>query len=216
MKSKLTEKQKRVLQFITRKIWRERNPPTIREIAQNFKLSSTGTVRDYLKALQKKGYIRLAKKRSRAIELINERLMQFPIVAQVYAGSPILTYEDIEGYLNLEQLIFQQEDGVFGVRVEGDSMVGAGIMPRPYCLPRLLPFQDTHKELFGKQDIFSLALICLQYRKLVQKVMSAKAISIRYITNYSQRILSIASKISKIWTQKFTQTSSTLCLQLGV
>ncbi len=80
----------------------------------------------------------------------------------------------------------------------------------------LLSFQDTHKELFGKQDIFPFAFICLQYYKLVQKIMSAKAIPIRYITNYSQRISSIASKISKIWQQKLTPIAGTLCLQLGV
>ena len=135
MERGLTEKQKRVLQFIARKIWREKNSPTIREIAKNFKFSSTGTVRDYLWALQKKGYIRLAKKRSRAIELIGEKLLQIPIVAQVYAGSPILTYEDIEGYLDLERMIFHDEQ-IFALRVKGDSMIEAGIMPEDLVLVR--------------------------------------------------------------------------------
>ena len=135
MKEQLTEKQKQVFQFIARKIWREKSSPTIREIAQNFKFSSTGTVRDYLQALQKKGYVRLAKNKSRAIELIKEELLQIPVVAQVYAGGPILTYEDIEGYLDLERLTLQDEQ-IFALRVKGNSMIEAGILPEDLVLVR--------------------------------------------------------------------------------
>lgn len=138
MKKDLSEKQKRVLQFIARKIWQERRPPTIREIARNFKFSSTGTVRDYLRILQAKGYIRLAEKESRAIELINGKLLQFPIIAQIYAGSPRLTYEDIEGYFDLERLAFNEKQ-IFALRVKGDSMVEAGIMPEDLVLVRRQP-----------------------------------------------------------------------------
>jgi repressor LexA len=128
MKQELTEKQRRVLQFVAHKIWQKKRPPTIREIAQNFKFSSTGTVRDYLRVLQDKGYIRLTKKKSRSIGLISKKLLQIPIVAQVYAGSPTLTYENIEDYFDLERLIFRHEQ-TFALRVKGDSMVEAGIMP---------------------------------------------------------------------------------------
>lgn len=80
----------------------------------------------------------------------------------------------------------------------------------------LLSFQDTHKELFGKQGILSSSFIRLQYRKLVQKVMFARAISICYVTNYSQRAFGVTRQISKIWPQKPASIAKTLCLQLGV
>ena len=133
----LTNKQKRVLQFISQRIW-QKNPPTIREIAQNFRFSSTGTVRDYLKALKAKGYISLTKKKSRAIELINQKLLQIPIVAQVHAGEPVLTYENIDGYLDLDRLIFPDKQ-IFALRVKGESMVDAGIMPEDLVLVRRQP-----------------------------------------------------------------------------
>lgn len=138
----LTEKQKRVLQFIARKIWQEKRPPTIREIAQNFRFSSTGTVRDYLRALQAKGYLKLAGKKSRAIELINEKLLRIPIAASVYAGGPIATYEDTEGYLDLERLAFTDEQ-IFALRVKGDSMLEAGIMPEDLVLVRRQPICEN-------------------------------------------------------------------------
>jgi len=80
----------------------------------------------------------------------------------------------------------------------------------------LLSFQNTHKELFSKQGILPSSFIRLQYNKLVQAAMSAGTISIRHITDYSQRVLGTASTTSKIWQQKLAPTAETLCLQLGV
>lgn len=136
MEDKLTKKQSKVLQFIAHKIWQEKRPPTIREIAQNLKFSSTGTVRDYLRLLREKGYIRMTKRKSRGLQLLDEKLLQIPIIARVQAGNPLLTYEDIEGYLNLDKLIFRHDDKTFALRVKGNSMVEAGIMPEDLILVR--------------------------------------------------------------------------------
>jgi len=124
----LTPKQKQVLKFIYKSIRLHQLPPTIREIAQQFDFNSTGTVRDYLKALIKKGYIRIAANKSRAIELIRENLFAIPIVGRVQAGLPSLAIEEIEGYLNLDSIVFSDES-TFALRVKGDSMIDAGILP---------------------------------------------------------------------------------------
>jgi len=131
----LTTKQRDVLKFIYRKIKTANCPPTIREIAGHFGFSSTGTVRDYLKALVSKGYIKVAANKSRAIELIKENLFSFPILGKVQAGLPTLAVEEIEGYLNLDSLVFS-DDGTFALRVRGDSMNGAGIFPDDLVLVR--------------------------------------------------------------------------------
>ena len=123
----LTKKQKDVLMFICKKV-RSGLPPTIREIAKEFKFSSTGTVRDYLRALYKKGYILLLAKKSRAIELTEKARLNIPVLGQVPAGVPVLAIENIENYFNVDKL-FMQQDELFFLRVKGDSMVGAGIMP---------------------------------------------------------------------------------------
>lgn len=122
----LTDKQKRVLKFIWEKIKRENIPPTLREIGSHFNFSSTGTVRDYLSYLAEKGYIRIKKARARAIELVNERIFQIPIVGKVRAGPPELAFEDIDGYVNLDNFLFNQE--VFALRVKGDSLKDAGVL----------------------------------------------------------------------------------------
>ncbi|MCK5083978.1 MAG: transcriptional repressor LexA [Candidatus Omnitrophica bacterium] len=134
-KQKLTSKQKDVLKFIYDAIKLNNLPPTVREIARHFNFSSTGTVRDYLKALVTKGYIKVSANKSRAIELIRENLFSIPILGNVQAGLPTLAVEEIEGYLNLDSLVFS-DDSTFALRVRGDSMVGAGIMPDDLVLVR--------------------------------------------------------------------------------
>ena len=131
----LTKKQKQVFKFIYKKIKSSQLPPTIREIASHFGFSSTGTVRDYLRALVNKGYIKVSANKSRAIELIRENLFSFPILGRVRAGLPSLTVEEIEGYLNLDSLVFS-DNNTFALRVKGDSMIEAGILPEDLVLVR--------------------------------------------------------------------------------
>lgn len=167
-KSKLTPKQQNVLKFIYRSIRQNKLPPTIREIAEEFKFSSTGTVRDYLKALVSKGYIKITANKSRAIELVSDALFSVPILGKVQAGLPSLAVEEIEGYLNLDSMMFS-DDSTFALRVRGDSMVEAGIMPDDLVLVRkqnvaqtgetivaLIEEEATVKNLGKKQGRFFL------------------------------------------------------------
>ncbi|OGX27617.1 MAG: repressor LexA, partial [Omnitrophica WOR_2 bacterium RIFCSPHIGHO2_02_FULL_48_11] len=117
----LTKKQKQVLKYVYECIKDKQLPPTLREIAEYFQFSSTGTVRDHLKALVQKGYIKISENKSRAIELVKEAMFQVPVLGQVRAGQPIYAVEDLIGYLNLEDVIFPEKD-VFALRVKGDSM----------------------------------------------------------------------------------------------
>jgi len=93
--NKLTEKQRDVLKYIYRRVKEVNLPPTIREIAEEFGFSSTGTVRDYLRALVKKGYIKIEEGKSRAIELMKSSLFSLPILGKVQAGLPTLAVEEI-------------------------------------------------------------------------------------------------------------------------
>ena len=124
-KADLTPKQNQVLKFIQQRI-ETQIPPTLREIAKELGFSSTGTVRDYLDILQKKGYLKRANNKSRAIELLKNTPSKIPIIATIPAGGADLAYEDIQGYIETRDL-FPSRD-VFALRVRGDSMIEAGIM----------------------------------------------------------------------------------------
>lgn len=124
MKQELTPKQQQVLRFIRERIALKSMAPTIREIAARFGFSSTGTVRDYLHALQGKGYIKLQGAKARAIELVDPGIA---IVGRVMAGPGMVAYEDIEGYVQPHTLGLGRDD-VFALRVKGESMTGKGIL----------------------------------------------------------------------------------------
>ena len=142
MNEPLTSKQKQVLRFIYQKVKRTNLPPTIREIASHFNFSSTGTVRDYLKALTQKGYIKVTANKSRAIELLRSQVFQIPILGRVQAGLPSLAVEEIEGYLDLDSLVFSEND-TFALRVKGDSMIDAGILPDDLVLVKRQALAQT-------------------------------------------------------------------------
>lgn len=123
----LTEKQKRVLDFIRGFIRKHSIPPTVREIGSALGFGSTGTTRDYLNALEKKGMLRLKKGVARGIELLVSA-SGVPIVGRVSAGRPIEAVENIEGYMDISGM-FGSNNDLYLLRVNGESMSGAGILP---------------------------------------------------------------------------------------
>jgi repressor LexA len=120
----LTERQQRVLDLILDFFDREDRPPTTRELAQQLGLH-VKTVYQYLLVLERKGCIERDRRHIRVVpELRASR--GIPVVGHVAAGTPVLAVENREGVLSLEDTFGR--DGVFAVRVEGDSMRDAGIL----------------------------------------------------------------------------------------
>ena len=148
MKNKpfLTQKQERVLNFIRKRIG-ERLPPTIREIGEELGFKSTGTVRDYLNALMRKGLVRRMNNKSRAIELTERAAFnKIPIIGTIMAGSPNLAYEEIQGYVDADDLFLGRIgfDDVFALRVKGDSMCDAGILDSDIAIIKKRPNADNN------------------------------------------------------------------------
>jgi repressor LexA len=129
----LTDKQIKVLDYITSAIRDKGYPPTIREIGDEFEITAKGAY-DHMKAIEKKGYIRMNKNQSRAIELLRSnasdslpvRAKSIPILGKVAAGLPILAEENVEDYLPVPEEL-ADKPGCYALRVKGDSMIEAGI-----------------------------------------------------------------------------------------
>jgi repressor LexA len=60
-----------------------------------------------------------------------------PLLGRVPAGSLDLAVEDLEGYLPLRS--HRSPDELFGLRVRGESMTGAGILPGDVVVVRRQP-----------------------------------------------------------------------------
>ncbi len=143
----LTPKQEKVLNFIRKRIG-ERLPPTIREIAGELGFKSTGTVRDYLKALQQKGLVRRMNNKSRGIELTERASVnKIPIIGTIMAGKPNLAYEEIQGYVDVDNLFLGRLgfDDVFALRVKGDSMCDAGILNGDVAIIKKQPLAENNE-----------------------------------------------------------------------
>lgn len=54
-------------------------------------------------------------------------VVQIPIVGRVAAGTPILAEENIEGMLTVDKTIAGSRNGIFALKVKGDSMIDADI-----------------------------------------------------------------------------------------
>jgi repressor LexA len=102
--------------------------PTYRELCAEFGWASTGTIRDHLRALVRKGHVELTGKH-RQIRLRNERaaIARVPLVGRVVAGVPVISDENIEQRIPVPAA-WATRGTFFALRVAGDSMRGAGIL----------------------------------------------------------------------------------------
>lgn len=135
----LTKRQQQIFNFILSNIDKFGYPPSIPEVQEKFSFKSPNAVHDHFEALIRKGYISRRANKSRGIEILNHVSLQnnnngannnvteVPIVGRVSAGTPILAEENFEGTLFVDKSFVKQTNGVFALRVKGDSMINAGI-----------------------------------------------------------------------------------------
>jgi len=122
----LTEKQKKVLNFI--KAFHAENAmmPTVREIATNFKLS-IGSIQQHLRGLLAKGALIKRGSISRGIDFPKrQNFVQVPILGSVHAGTFLEQIEDANDYVYINTDVTRNRK-CFALKVKGDSMEPSGI-----------------------------------------------------------------------------------------
>jgi len=139
----LTAKQTSILHFIHHKISQEGRPPTIREIGRHFGFKSTGTTRDYLSALAKKGYLQRPPHQARSIKLSKPVAFRIPVLGHIMAGMPDLAFEETEDYLSLDEFISSEEKQLFALKIKGDSMIDKGIHEGDIAIVKRQRLADT-------------------------------------------------------------------------
>jgi repressor LexA len=139
---KLTEKQKTFLGYLSRHIDEWGQPPSFEEIRSHFGFSSYNTITTYLKALERKGYIRLPERKNqkRAVEVISPvetKRFEFPLLGRVAAGKPIEALE-VADVIEVPPSMIGQGDH-FVLQVKGDSMTEDGILDGDFVVVRKQP-----------------------------------------------------------------------------
>jgi repressor LexA len=120
-----SDKADRILDYVNQFVQENGYAPSIREIGAAVGLRSTASVSYHIQALQDKGLLLTPNTKGRKRSVVtNARPGQIPVVGVVTAGLPILAVENQEG-----TMAWDGESGCFALRVRGDSMIGAGILP---------------------------------------------------------------------------------------
>lgn len=151
MNKKPSDKQQQILDFVNSQVEEKGYPPSVREICSAVGFKSTSTVHGYLEKLEKKGLIIKDATKPRALRVIGSKrpsardsgaskdyyskreLVDVPIVGKVTAGLPILAVENIEDTFPLP-VDYVQNSTAFMLRIQGDSMVEAGILDKDLVL----------------------------------------------------------------------------------
>jgi repressor LexA len=120
--SQLTDKQRKIYDFIRHKIESRGYGPTVREIGLGFHIKSPNGVMCHLKALEKKGLIIRQEFSARAIQLVDHRHpgSGLPMLGNVAAGSPVEALEQQER-LEFNDLFGGPER--YALKVRGTSMI---------------------------------------------------------------------------------------------
>ena len=131
----ITDRQKEVLTYISTYTEENSYPPTVRDISEHFGISLRA-VQDHILALQKKGFLSQSQKKARSIRVLSDRrdkepqtyISKVPLLGTVAAGKPLLSEENLDGYVNLTEPFVRPGKSYFALRVRGQSMVNAGIL----------------------------------------------------------------------------------------
>jgi repressor LexA len=146
----LSKRQREIFDFVVSYADEHGYPPTVREIGESVGLASPSTVHAHLANLERAGYLRRDPTKPRALEvLIRERPAakviplhareraeeprKLPLLGEIAAGGPLLAEENIEEYLAVPEPLSRGGEE-FLLRVKGESMVEAGILPGDFVV----------------------------------------------------------------------------------
>jgi repressor LexA len=144
----LTSRQQQILDMIRETVSERGYPPSVREIGEAVGLRSTSSVHAQLASLERRGYLRRDPSRPRAIEVRFDpetelarspaSLRAVPLIGEIAAGAPIVAEERVDELYQLPKDLVG-EGTLFMLRVRGESMVLAGVLPGDYVVVRQQP-----------------------------------------------------------------------------
>ncbi len=133
MDRRLTDRQRGVLDFISRFIDENDVPPSLNEIGRAMGGISPTAALAHVAALEKKGYLRRTPHERRGLEVVRSdvptddpKLLRLAVIGTIAAGQPIEAFEDSTECLWVEASLGRHPDN-FVLRVRGHSMIGDGI-----------------------------------------------------------------------------------------
>ncbi len=153
----LTKRQNEILTFIRSSQQKNGYPPTRAEISAHFGFASPNAAEAHLRALERKGAVRLQSGVSRGIHLTEAVArrgaggLNLPLVGRVAAGQPILATENIEARYAVDPGLFKPRPDYL-LRVKGMSMRDAGILDGDLLAVHRTPEAANNKIVVARLD----------------------------------------------------------------
>jgi repressor LexA len=181
----LTKKQKKILDFIERKL-DENVFPSQQEIADYFKMAQN-SVFQFISYLKQKGYLEDCSlhrglRLSKEYIASKEQPIGLPLVGRVAAGAPILAEENITDYMDVGDLVKKQHKDAFILKIVGDSMIDDGILNGDYVIVKqqstiengqigvaLIEDEATVKKIYVRANQVILKPANTKYKPMVYK-----------------------------------------------
>jgi repressor LexA len=144
----LTERQRRVMDYIANFLHDNGYSPSFQEIADGVGLNSIATVHKHIATLERKGFLKRGRNQSRSLEPSVRYLqdarrqrggrasLELPLLGRIAAGQPVEALEHPE---TLSLADFSRQKDVFVLRVKGDSMIEEHILDGDYVLVEKSP-----------------------------------------------------------------------------
>ena len=153
--SMLTKKQKNLLLFINKKLRSSGISPSYEEMKESLNLKSKSGIHRLISALEERGFIRRLPHKARALEVIklpetasandiyntfspsiikggldqekqNDNGAEIPVLGKIAAGTPVEAIQNEISRIPLPANL-EKNGEYFGLKVQGDSMIEAGI-----------------------------------------------------------------------------------------
>lgn len=141
MPKNTTIRQQEIYEFIRATVEKRGIPPSMREIGGRFGIRSTNGVEGHLAALERNGFIKRERGKSRGILLPGtvRAAGVVPLLGRVAAGTPVLSPENRDGDVTVDLSLFslRSNQHLFALTVRGDSMINAHIMDGDTLLVRM-------------------------------------------------------------------------------
>ncbi len=221
----LTKKQKQVFDFINTYIAESGISPTIEEIRKKLKLKAVSTIHEHIDSLKEKGYLSKSENSARGLSLEREikSIIEIPIIGKIAAGSPIDVIEEIEDYVSIVNPNIKNAQGLYALRVVGDSMIKEGIFDGDIVIIKKQSVAEngqtvvaiiddekaTLKKLYKEQDRFRLEPRNPKLKPLFRTEVEIRGVVIQVISN-------IVDKPKKVITKKTKHGFNTIDLFAGV
>ena len=202
----LTKKQKGVLDFLNAYSKDKGYAPSLDEIRRHFKLVSISTAHYYIQKLEEEGYLQKVFNQPRSINVNSNEFMKsilpksiesfsIPVLGSANAGpATSLAEENISGYLKVSHKDINRKNGVFALRVEGDSMNKAKIAGKNLEEGDFVVIDSEYRSPKNGDYVLSVIDGCANLKKFERDNKTGEVLLVSESTNPKHKPIYISSE----------------------